>query len=344
MDFLLESNKLDKIAPGVTSAYRQLRDSHGQGIYTSLGRYYNHTIFGRDAGMSAKFVSDFDHEAVWQTIVTLAHYQGQVSNSKTQEQPGRIHHELRDYKAWNGRWYDRFGLELAGFAWGMKKLQLCTYFAGDTTATYIRLVNKYAARIDASIFERQVPTKNGNLVPLADSIESAANWVMQQVDRDGVFWSNRTNRWSLPYQTYTDSVTAFAWADGKPADTSRLHSFTEVQVFAMDALEDAADLLPASRFSRHWQETAERMRQATISKFWDGASNSFTPGLFYRNNKVEQLAPPAGATTTNLPAIPSEITGNPPMLIIDTSAELGKAAMSAPVAELVSRALKDVSV
>ncbi len=289
MDFLRHADKIDTVVPGVTAAYRLLRDNHSEGIYTSLGRYYNHTIFGRDAGMSAKFVADFDHDTVWNTILTLASYQGLEPNKTTQEQKGRIHHELRDYTTWQGRWYDRFGLWWADRVWGTKNKRMLTYFAGDTTATYLRLIHKYAKRIDPSVIDRTVPQQNGANVMLGASIEAAANWILAQVDDESLFRVRRTNRWSLPYQTFADSVTAYAWSDGKAADTSRDHSFVEVQAYALDALEDAARLLPGSAYAEQWRMTAEAMHMALFDKFWNEKTGSFAVGVFMRNGTMTPL-------------------------------------------------------
>ena len=289
MDFLREADKLDRVMPGVAAAYRALRDNHGQGIYTSLGRYYNHTIFGRDAGMSAKFVSDFDHDTVWKTILTLASYQGLETHPTTQEEPGRIHHEMRDYTTWHGRWYDRAGLIIAGRLWGSKRKRLLSYFAADTTATYIRLIHKHVTHIDGSLLTREVPQANGRPVALETSLEAAANWIANQVDEDGLFHVRRTNRWALPYQTFADSVTAYAWSDGRPADTSLDHCYIEVQTYALDALQDAVRLLPGSPHALRWRLLAEKMQQTLFERFWNDGRQSFVPGVFVRNGQLQQL-------------------------------------------------------
>ena len=289
MDFLRNADEIDTVVPGVSAAYRLLRDNHTEGIYTSLGRYYNHTIFGRDCGMSAKFVADFDHQTVWNTIQTLALYQGIANNPTTQEQPGRIHHELRDYTIWHGRWYDRAGLWWADRVWGTKNKRLLTYFAADTTATYIRLVQKYAAHIDESIVQRYVPQPDGQHVTLETSVKAAANWICEQVDPKGIFMVQRTNKWSLPYQTFADSVTAYAWANGAPADTSRPHSFVEVQAYAIDALDDALRLFPTSKQAHQWRKTADSLHRALFREFWNTGTGSFSPGLFVADQSLRQL-------------------------------------------------------
>lgn len=61
-----------------------------------------------------------------------------------------------------------------------------------------------------------------------------------------------------------------------------------------------------------------------------------------KTRKVEQLTRPQHAIECNLPTIPSpdSLTGTPPMLLIDSSAEISKDEMSLPVSMLVAQILK----
>ena len=289
MNFLRHQADIDRIVPGVSQVYKNLRSSNGQGLYTSLGRYYNNTIFGRDAGMTAKFVTHFDHDTAWQTILTLASYQGQKYDRQTMEAPGKIHHEMRDYSQWQGCWYDRLGLELAGRAWGKKNRKLVTYFAADSTATYIRLVNKYSRLIDKSIIDRQVPSQDGHTISLGESVAKAANWIADQIDETGIFWIERSNRWSLPYQTFADSVTAYAWSDGSAANAAKKHSYIEVQVYALDALRDAIRLLPAHANRQLWRNATKRAQAALFDEFWAHSRVTFSPAVFMKDGVRRQL-------------------------------------------------------
>ena len=289
MDFMRHQAELDAVVPGLSASYDALRKSEGQGIYTSLGRYYNHTIFGRDAGMTAKFVSDFDHQTAWQTITTLARYQGMTTDEKTQQSPGKIHHEMRNYALWHGRWFDRLGLTIAGKLWGMRDETLVSYFAADTTATYIRLINKYVQHIDASVLERKVLVADESERSLGDSLAAAADWLHEQVSPEGIFLVQRTNRWSLPYQTFADSVSAYAWRDGTPADASRPHSYIEAQAYAADALMDAVRLLHGHERIEIWKNTAKKLQKALFAEFWDEHRALFAPALFEKNSELKRL-------------------------------------------------------
>lgn len=289
MDFPDNTEKLDAIAPGVVEAYRALTDSDDRGIMTSLGRYYNHTIFGRDCSMGAKFMSDFDHDTVWHTIKTLASLQGMRHNHKTHEEVGRIHHEYRDYQHWKARFMDRFGLRFAGLLWGASDRVLLTYYAADTTANYIRLIHKYAFYIDRSVLDRKVICKDGSTTTVRRTVELAAEWIAAQVSEEGLFMTTRPNRWSLPYQTFADSVTAYAWQDGKPGDVSRAHSYVEAHVYALDALEDAVRLLPLSSYADEWKALSETMRGALFGRFWQPERREFAPALFARSSTLMPL-------------------------------------------------------
>lgn len=274
---------MDEIIPGVSEAYAKLRASNGMGIYTSNGAFYNHTLFARDAGMTAKFVTAFDHKAAEETIIALVALQGTELNDKTQEQPGRIHHELRDFKTWRGRLGDRLVFRLLRPLWGARDGQLLSYYSVDTTATFIRLVNKYAHSVDRSILERRVTNHHGEKVTVGEAVAAGVEWIISQVDDQYHLVSTRTNRWSIPYQTFQDSATAYNRTDGSLANYKQGISYIEAQAFAVGALEDATRLLEDNPRRHEWQVTAHAMRDAFIKDFWheDGyfASAIDTNGL-----------------------------------------------------------------
>jgi len=279
MDIKNMSEQLDAVIPGVTEAYLRLRATNGMGIYTSNGAFYNHTLFGRDAGMAAKFVTAFDHAAAGETIVALVALQGTEVNTKTQEQPGRIHHELRDFKTWEGRLGDRLVFWFLRGFWDVKDNQLLSYYAVDTTATFIRLVNKYVHAVDRSILERKVTNHHGEVVTVGEAVAAAAEWIVAQLDENKHVVSLRTNSWSIPFQTFQDSSTAYNRTDGSLANFKRGMAYVEVQAFAVGALEDATRILDDNPRRHHWQDTAHAMRDAFINDFWDEEAGCFTSAI-----------------------------------------------------------------
>ena len=262
------SPQLDAVIPGVSEAYIRLRATNGMGIYTSNGAFYNHTLFGRDAGMAAKFVTAFDHKAAEETIIALVALQGTEFDARTQEQPGRIHHELRDFKTWRGRIGDRLVFRFLRPFWGVKDDQLLSYYSIDTTATFIRLVNKYVHAVDRSILEKSVTNHHGEKVTVGEAVAAAVEWIMTQLDENNHLVSTRTNRWSIPFQTFQDSSTAYNRTDGSLANYKHGISYIEAQAFAVGALEDATRILEDNSRRHVWQTTAHAMRDAFIADFW----------------------------------------------------------------------------
>lgn len=297
MDISRYRDELDSIIPGVLDMYEQLKTKNGMGIYTSGGEFYNHTFFGRDTAMAAKFVTDFDHQTARETIVALASLQGLTENKKTQEAPGRIHHEFRDFKTWKGRWPERTALRFFGLFWGMKNGRMLTYFASDTTALYIRLVHKYATHIDKSILELRIKNREGHTLTVGESIARAADWLVAQVDERNHFVAERPNGKSLPYQTFADSSTAFPRANGHLADFRHGISYTEVQAFVIDALEDTKNLLGDHPRRHLWHSTANDMRRALLTDFWDYKQHFF--GSAYDRHGLVRMPTVSAGWTLN---------------------------------------------
>lgn len=287
MNLSVIADELNAVVPGVVEAYTSLYAENGMGIYTSSGTFYNHTIFGRDASMSAKFVADFDHAVTRDTIMALASLQGTAFNKKSQEEPGRIHHELRDFARWRGDIWERIGFVLLDKAWGIKNQKLLSYFSLDSTCDYIRLVHKYATHIDRSVLARSVIDARGKRVSIAQSVENAANWIVSHVDENGLFCSVRTNRWSIPYQTFQDSVTAYAWQDKKAVNYKKPHAFVETQAFAIDALMDAAHLLEGEGCAQEWRAVIESMQDALFRDFWLPEDQFFSGVVSDRDGRLQ---------------------------------------------------------
>lgn len=257
--------ELDTVIPGVSSAYERLRSRDGRGLYTSRGRFFNRTIFGRDAAMSAKFVADFDHQATVEVITQLIALQGVEYNKKTQEEPGRIHHEWRDFRLWRGTVFEHIPFWLLHQKWDIRQGRLLSYYSLDTTAAFIRMVHKYATRIDASILERVVKDKSGKSLTVAQAVERAAHWIESTIDDRGLVTQKRNSSYSLPVQTFQDSL--YSRANGTLIDLSNPVAYIEVQAFAADALRDASQLLPTGEDHRHWRAAGELLHRHMVELF-----------------------------------------------------------------------------
>lgn len=267
MTYAADAENIDAIIPGVTAAYAALKSSDGMGLQTSTGSFYNHTLFGRDASNAAKFVSDFDHDLVKETIIALATFQGTEDNPLTQEQVGRIHHEYRNFKTWKGTFFEKLPFWALGHKWDIKHDRLLSYFSLDTTASFIRLTHKHVSHIDAAILQKKVTNHHGQTRTIQESVEAAAEWIIEKINDKGLVGEKQTNKYALPFQTYQDSL--YTRQDGNLADYRNDITYVEVQALCADALHDMAHMLPDHKMSHVWRKTALQMQHAMLTEFSD---------------------------------------------------------------------------
>lgn len=260
--------KIDAIIPGATGAYMGLKLPKGGGIQTSLGSFYNSTIFGRDSSMAGKFLVDLDHEVSRSIILTLSRLQGVKKRGISGEQVGKIHHEWRDFHLWRGTTVERILVFPWKYIWGGNARLLLTYFSDDATASYIRLVHKYATHIDPSILDVTVVDRLGETVTVGQAVERAAEWIRAQVGSDNLIRTKRSNPFSLPFHIYQDSATAYARLDGSLAKYRGLIGYIENQAFAADALYDACHLLPTSEYLHQWHDTKDQLDKGLFETYW----------------------------------------------------------------------------
>lgn len=285
-----EKDAIDEIVPGLVDVYERLIASSGNGIRTSDDIHYSKTFFGRDGAVSAKLICEFDQTTAKQTIRALAALQGVIYNSVNGEQPGKIHHELRDLHGQTGRLIENIAIRIYAKLWGAKKGILRTYFATDATANYIRLIAAYHTH-DTTILDEVVTTQTGETT-VAETVVWAADWIVSQLDKAGRHMTYRTGQ-GLPCQTFQDSVSSYAWADGYALNYRRPHSFVEVQAYGADALMLASTLLThKSAKVRTYRKQADRMREALFRDYWNSKDSFFTSLLSERNGSLQQLDVP----------------------------------------------------
>lgn len=157
----------------------------------------------------------------------------------------------------------------------MRNSQLLSYYSIDTTATFIRLVNKYVHSVDRSILDKKVTNHHGEQVIVSEAVAAAAEWIVAQLDEKHHMVSMRSNAWSIQFQTFQDSSTAYNRTDGSLVNFKRGIAYIEAQAYANGALEDATRILEDHPRRHYWQEKAHAMRDAFLSDFWDAEAKRF---------------------------------------------------------------------
>src|SRR5437899_2284965 len=166
-------------------------------------------LFGRDSLITSYQMLPFAPELAATTLHALADAQGKKEDKVTEEEPGRILHELR------------FG-ELTHFG---ERPQRPYYGASDTTPLFLVLLDEYERWTgDAALVKALEP-----------NARAALNWIDKFGDRDGDGYIEyeRKTELGLDNQCWKDSWNSILFADGTLAPTPR--ATCEIQGYAYDA-------------------------------------------------------------------------------------------------------------
>ncbi len=227
------------------------------------------TLFGRDSLWAARMLLPLGTELAAGTLRTLARRQGRAVDPATEEQPGKILHEVR-----------RAEQHLDTGA----HLPPCYFGTADATPLWLVLLH------DA--WRWGLPTDQvEDLLPHA---EAALDWLERYADADGdgfLEYVDSTGS-GLSNQGWKDSSDSIRFRDGRIADAPI--ALSEVQAYAHEAAVKAADLLEA--FGRpgaeHWRQWAERLRERFRDAFWTEDGNGRYPVVALDGDKrrVDSIA------------------------------------------------------
>jgi glycogen debranching enzyme len=203
-------------------------------LYCAAGSPWYLTLFGRDALWSARLALPLGHELAAGTLRALARHQGTGHDPVTEEEPGKIPHELRP-------------------AYAPGRLPPVYYGSVDATALFVvTLAEAWRWGMPEAEVRAVLPAARAALAWLGTFEE---------------FVSYRGSAERLPNQGWKDSADGVQHEDGTPA--TRPIALAEVQAYAYEAATRGADLLEAfgedGGAHRRWAgELAERFRD----RFW----------------------------------------------------------------------------
>jgi glycogen debranching enzyme len=224
------------------------------------------TLFGRDSLITSWMALLVDPTLAFGTLETLARHQGTDVDPVTEEEPGRILHEMR------------FG-EAAELGLGGGRVY---YGSVDATPLFVSLLGALH--------------RWGHTGPALDALLPAADraleWIDQYGDRDGdgyVEYQRATDR-GLLHQGWKDSHDAIRFADGV-LGTPPI-ALCEVQAYVYSALLARADLADATDPAR---ANALRARAAELKErfnrdFWIPDRGWYAQGLDRDKRPLDALA------------------------------------------------------
>jgi glycogen debranching enzyme len=235
-------------------------------VTVAAGAPWFMAVFGRDSLITSYMALALDPALALGALQTLARHQGVQTDLRTEEQPGRIAHELR------------FGVEASVVLGGN-----VYYGTVDATPLFVVLLGELHRW---GLF----PDEVRRLVPAADS---ALEWIEVYGDRDGdgfVEYQRSTDR-GLANQGWKDSGDGITFADGRIAQPPI--ALCEVQGYVYSAYlarallaEDAGQSADAT----YWRDRAGGLKRAFNEQFWLPDRGWYALGLDRDKHPIDALA------------------------------------------------------
>ncbi|HEX6400051.1 MAG TPA: glycogen debranching N-terminal domain-containing protein, partial [Actinomycetota bacterium] len=201
-------------------ALRLIDPDHPEDLLVAAGAPWYMTLFGRDSLLASWMALPLDPNLALGTVRSLARMQGRRDDPHTEEQPGRILHEVRFSRGPSLRLAD-------GDVY---------YGTADATPLFVMLVHELW----------RWGVADGAIEELRPAVDAALGWIEGpgDADGDGYVEYGPTGRGSLPNQGWKDSHDAVAFADGRLAEAPI--ALAEVQAYAHAAWRAGAALAAAA--------------------------------------------------------------------------------------------------
>jgi glycogen debranching enzyme len=241
-------------------------------------------LFGRDSLLTSWMALPLDPGLASGTLLTLAAHQGRRSDAMSEEEPGRILHEVR------------LGVDPT-LALGGSQLY---YGSVDATPLFVVLLDE-AVRWGLDLATAR------SLLPAADA---ALEWIRSYGDLDGdgfVEYQRKTDR-GLVNQGWKDSEDSVNFADGQPARGPI--ALCEIQGYvyaAYRARAHLADVLGDETTSRVWSRRASRLREAFDAAFWIPELGYYAMALDGKKRQVDSLTSNIGHCLWGGIALPERV-------------------------------------
>ncbi len=248
-------------------ALRIFDPSHPERAVVAAGAPWFMTLFGRDSLLTSWMALLVDPDLALGTLQTLARLQGTKVDPLTEEEPGRIMHELRVSQA------DSLGLEGGSLYYG----------SADATPLYVMLLGEL--RRWGLAWEAV-----DQLLPHA---EAALQWIVEYGDRDGdgyVEYQRASDR-GLQNQGWKDSFDGVRFANGdlpkSPIAICEVQGYVYAAYLAAAFFaEEAGDPAKAAM----WRSRAAELKRRFNEDFWLEDRGWFAIGLDAQKRPIDSLA------------------------------------------------------
>jgi glycogen debranching enzyme len=236
---------------------------HPDRVAVAAGAPWFMALFGRDSLLSSYMALLVDSTLATGTLQTLAALQGTKVDNDSEEEPGRIPHEVRLGVT--------AGLSLGGTAY---------YGTADATPLFVSVLGELSRwGLSDDVIDA--------LLPHADR---ALEWIEKYGDRDGDGFVEylRPNTHGLVNQGWKDSWDGINFADGRMAEAPI--ALCEVQGYVYAAYLARALLAGSAgdaETEHRWAERAASLKKAFNEKFWLPDKGYFAVALDRDKNPVD---------------------------------------------------------
>lgn len=247
-------------------ALRIFDPSHPDRAVVAAGAPWFMTLFGRDSLITSMMTLDLDPKLAAGTLLTLARLQGERVDALTEEEPGKILHEMR-----------------RGLMAGSDPRGGSAYFGSiDATPLFVVALGE--------LHRWGGPSEVvAALLPHADR---ALAWIEDYGDRDGdgfVEYQRSTAR-GLVNQGWKDSFDGVSFAGGTLADAPI--ALSEVQGYVYAAYLARAEIAAGfgdGSVAKDYAQRAARLKRAFNEQFWLEAEGHFAMGLDRDKRPIDSL-------------------------------------------------------
>ena len=260
-DELLETSTHDLTGLRITDA------THPERVILAAGAPWFMTIFGRDALLTSWMLLPLDARIALGTLHVLAERQGTTVVPRTEEEPGRILHEVR-----------------SGLLTTDESGEDTVYYGTvDATPLFVMLVGE--------LYRWGIPLSQ--LEPLLPHADRALQWIDEygDADGDGFVEYERATESGLVNQGWKDSFDGVTFPSG--AIPHAPIALAEVQGYVYGALRARSDLAEAfgdHELARRLAVRAAELKQRFNARFWLPHRGYYALALDAEKQPVESLA------------------------------------------------------
>jgi glycogen debranching enzyme len=241
--------------------------ANGRDVVVAAGAPWFMALFGRDSLLTSSMTMALRPDLAIGTLRALARHQGQRTDPLSEEEPGRILHELRS------------GVESSLAPGGVD----CYYGSVDATPLFAMVVAQLARfGADQEIVDELLP-----------AVDKALAWIDVHGDRDGdgfVEYLRYTDR-GLRNQGWKDSADGVTFADGSLAEPPI--ALVEVQGYVYGAFRGRSELAARRgdvEGARYWAERAAVLKRRVNEAFWLEDAGYYAIGLDAKKRPIDSLA------------------------------------------------------